>query len=83
MRNMSYEDRQAFMTGMQKQRQETHETLKTAATALLDSLEDEQKAKAQNILPGITSFGPGKMQHHGMAGKGGMHGAGMHSGSAN
>ncbi len=83
MRNMSDDDRQAFRTTMQKQEKENYETLIKAATELLGSLKDEQKSKAQNILPGIASFNRGKMQHGGMAGKGGRHGARMHSGSMN
>ena len=71
MRNMSVEDRQAFMAGKQKQRQETHETLKTAATALLESLEDDQKTKAQKTLPGLTTFGPRQISRRGMGGYGG------------
>jgi hypothetical protein len=55
---------------MQKQRQEGPENVRTAAETLLATLDDAQKAKANEILPGVA--GPGYDVRHGM-----MRGHGM------
>lgn len=62
---MSPQDRYAFGTKMREQRQKQSETVKTAVDQLVATLDDRQKAKAQEILPGLASFGPGTM--HGAA----------------
>jgi hypothetical protein len=40
--------------------------VKAAAEALLPSLDETQKAKAQTELPGLAARGPGAMRHAGM-----------------
>lgn len=64
---MSQQDRFAFMTQMREQRQKEFETVQTAAKELLTTLDDTQKAKAQDTLPGLA-FGPGMMHSAGMGG---------------
>lgn len=71
---MEAKDRQAFMTSMQEQRGKQFEVVKTAAETLLAKLDDAQKAKARETLPGLFA-GPGAEMRHGM--KGG-HGKGQH-----
>ncbi len=55
---------------------EQHETaflpVKAAAERLLTALDDTQKTKANEILPGLAAHGPGMMHHAGM-GPGGMY----------
>jgi periplasmic protein CpxP/Spy len=75
---MEPNDRQAFRTGQQTQRQAAMATVKTAADALLAVLDEPQKAKARESLPGLVDLGAGPMRHgmmggHGM--KGGMPGS--------
>jgi hypothetical protein len=41
--------------------------VRTAATELLATLDDAQKAKAQQILPGLA-FGPGALHWAGLGG---------------
>lgn len=53
-------DRFAFMTKMREQAHKQFETVRTAADELLATLDDTQKAKAQQTLPGVA-FGPGVM----------------------
>ena len=65
---MGPQDRYAFATKMREQGQKHFETIKAAAEELLRSLDDGQKAKARNILPGLASFGPGMMHGAGMGG---------------
>ena len=60
---MTPQDRFAFMTKMRGQGQKQFDAVTTAANELLATLDDAQKAKAQDILPGLA-FGP-------------MHAAGM------
>ena len=72
------EDPHAFMTEMHAERQKSFETVKAAADKLLASLDETQKTKAEEILPGLAS-------HHGPMGHGpgpGMGGGGpwMHHG---
>jgi hypothetical protein len=58
---MSPADRFAFMTRMREQGQKQHEVVKTAADELLAALDDGQKAKARDVLPGLA-YGPGPMR---------------------
>ena len=53
---------------MQEQRQKEFATVQTAAKELLATLDDTQKAKAQETLPGLA-FGPGNMRNAGMGGR--------------
>jgi hypothetical protein len=55
---MNPQDRFAFVTKMREQGQKQFDAVKTAANELLATLDDAQKAKAQDILPGLA-FGPG------------------------
>ncbi|RKE65774.1 Spy/CpxP family protein refolding chaperone [Pseudorhodoplanes sinuspersici] len=55
---MSPQDRFAFVSKIREQGQKQFETVKTAANELLATLDDSQKAKAQDTLPGLA-FGPG------------------------
>ncbi len=55
---LSPADRFAFVTKIREQAQQQFETVKTAADELLATLDDTQKAKAKQILPGLA-FGPG------------------------
>jgi periplasmic protein CpxP/Spy len=65
------QDPHAFFAEMHEQRQKTFDTVKAAADTLLASLDDAQKTKAQQILPGLASghgmtggtFGPPWMRH--------------------
>jgi hypothetical protein len=59
---MSDQDREAFMTQMR----DRHAKVAEAAGTLLTSLDDTQKTKAKEILPGLVSHGPGMMRHGGM-----------------
>jgi len=59
---MSPQDRFAFATKMREQGQKQFDTVHTAANELLATLDDGQKAKARDILPGLASFGPGPMR---------------------
>jgi hypothetical protein len=61
---------QETAAAMQKQRQEGPEKVRTAAENLLSTLDDAQKTKANEILPGVASPGPG--MRHGMMGGRGM-----------
>lgn len=58
VRNMSPADRFAAVSKIREQAQKQVEAVKTAATELLAALDDAQKAKAQDILPGLAD-GPG------------------------
>ncbi|UPY35615.1 Spy/CpxP family protein refolding chaperone [Sediminicoccus sp. KRV36] len=64
--SMSPQDRQALMTGMQTRRDSALAAIRNAAEALLPALDDAQKAKAQQLLPGLAPHGPGMMRHAGM-----------------
>jgi hypothetical protein len=55
---MTPQDRFAFVSKMREQGQKQSETVTTAANELLATLDDTQKAKAHDILPGVGSFGP-------------------------
>jgi hypothetical protein len=56
---MSPAERFALVSKMREQGQKQFETVKTAADELLATLDETQKAKAGDILPGLGSFGPG------------------------
>ena len=59
---MSPADRYAFVSKMREQRQQQVDAVKTAANELLATLDDNQKAKAADILPGLATFGPAAMR---------------------
>jgi len=65
------QDAAAAMTtvrdGIREQAQKQHETVQTAANELLATLDDTQKAKAQQTLPGLA-FGHGPMRGAGLGG---------------
>lgn len=64
---LSPADRFAFMTKTREQAHKQFETVQTAANELLATLDDAQKTKAQEILPGLA-FGPGPMHGARMGG---------------
>ena len=64
---MSPQERFAFVTKIREQGQKQFETVKTAANELLATLNDAQKAKAKETLPGLA-FGPGTMHSAGVGG---------------
>jgi hypothetical protein len=76
---MDAKERQAFITQMQEQRQQNFKAVSAAAETLLAQLDDAQKAKARDVLPGLASIGHGTGARHGMAGGPGM-GRGMDHG---
>jgi len=76
--DMSPQDRSAFMTTRHEAHEQAFGTVKTAAEALLPSLDDAQKAKARTELPGLATRGPGGMRQAGMGMMG--HGKGMMQG---
>ncbi len=78
MRKMEQKDREAFRESMQKSREGDHAKVKAAAETLLTQLDDTQKAKAQQSLPGLIAMG-GPGGRHGMRGGHGM-GGGMGGG---
>jgi hypothetical protein len=55
------QERFAFATKMREQAQKQHDTVRAAANELHATLDDAQKAKAQQTLPGLA-FGPGPMR---------------------
>ena len=65
---LSPQERFAFVTKIREQAQKQFETVKTAADELLATLDDTQKAKARDTLPGLGGFGPGAMHGAGMGG---------------
>jgi hypothetical protein len=73
---MDAKERQAFITQMQEQRQQNFKTVSAAAETLLAQLDDGQKAKARDVLPGLAAADHGPGARHGMAGGPGM-GRGM------
>jgi hypothetical protein len=73
---MDVKERQAFITQMQEQRQQNFKTVSAAAETFLAQLDDAQKAKARDVLPGLAAAGHGPGGRHGMAGGPGM-GRGM------
>lgn len=61
MSKMTPSDRFAFVTKMREQGEQQFGSVKTAAEELLTTLDATQKAKANDILPGLA-FGPGPMR---------------------
>ncbi|MBC7432991.1 MAG: hypothetical protein H7345_13075 [Rubritepida sp.] len=51
---------------MRARREASLTTIRAAAEALLPVLDDAQKAKAHEVLPGLVARGPGMMRHAGM-----------------
>ena len=70
MQKLDEKARQEFATGMQKQVQESQAKVKAAAEVLLAKLDDAQKVKARESLPGVIAAGPGPGMRHGMMGAG-------------
>jgi hypothetical protein len=64
---MTPADRFAFVSKMREQRLAQFDAVKTAAEELLATLDDTQKAKARETLPGLA-FGPGTMRGAGLGG---------------
>jgi hypothetical protein len=60
VRRMGPAERSAFATRMREGAMKQMETVRTAAEALVAGLDETQKAKARQILPGYA-FGPGAM----------------------
>jgi hypothetical protein len=58
VRNMTPQDRFAFVSKIRERAQSQFTAVQTAANELLATLDDTQKTKARNILPGLA-FGPG------------------------
>jgi hypothetical protein len=67
---------QETAVAMRKQWQEGPEKVRTAAETLMATLDDAQKTKANEMLPGVAGHGPD--MRHGMQGHGMMRGHGMH-----
>jgi hypothetical protein len=59
---MSPQDRFAFVSKMREQGQKQFESVQAAAKELLATLNDTQKAKAEETLPGLAFGGPGPMR---------------------
>jgi hypothetical protein len=57
VRQMALADRRAFMTKMHEQHQNQFETVAAAAEQLYASLDERQKARADQVLPGLASSG--------------------------
>jgi hypothetical protein len=70
MHAMSEKDRQAMMAGMHEQGQKSFQAVKAAAEKLLMALDETQKTKARESLPGLRAAGPGMMGHQSMHGPG-------------
>ena len=59
---LSPADRFAFVAKMREQAQTQFEAMQTASNELLAVLDEAQKAKARDILPGLAGFGLGPMR---------------------
>jgi len=66
IRAMPNKERAAFLSNQMDLHDQARANVKAAAQALLPSLDDAQKAKAQTELPGLATRGPGGMRHAGM-----------------
>ena len=64
---MTPQDRFALVSKIREQAQKQFAAVKTAAEELLATLDDTQKAKARQTLPGLA-FGPGMRHAGGMTG---------------
>ena len=69
---MEPKQRQDFAATMQTQRQNAFAKVKAAAEDLLAQLDDAQKAKARDNLPGLVAAGHASAMRHGMMGADGM-----------
>jgi hypothetical protein len=65
---MTPADRFAFVSKMREQGQKQFESVQTSANELLATLDDAQKVKAEQALPGLA-FGPGPMRGASMEGR--------------
>ncbi|WP_298110871.1 Spy/CpxP family protein refolding chaperone [Bradyrhizobium sp.] len=76
IRAMPLKDRIAFMTRQMQRRDTALTDVKAAASTLMASLDDAQKAKARTLLPGIAAPGPSgmPMMRRGMGMMGSMQG---------
>ncbi len=74
MHGTSDEGRQAFMTQMRNQHEKEYQSVMDAANKLLTALDDTQRTKAKESLPGLAPRGPGMTQHAGMSGHNGTAG---------
>jgi hypothetical protein len=61
-------DRFAYVSKLREQAQTQFARVKAAADELLATLDDEQKAEAREILPGLAESGPGMTRGAGMGG---------------
>lgn len=69
VRKMTPEDRNAFRQSMQEQRRTQFDAIKTSADELIATLDDAQKQKARQSLPGLAfGYGGGPGGHGHMAG---------------
>ncbi len=75
VRDMQPADRQKHFSAMQTQREAAQAKVKAAAEALLATLDEPQKAKARETLPGLAAAGSGR-RFGMMGGAGGCHGMG-------
>ncbi len=66
IRAMPNKERAAFLSNQMDLHDQAFANVKAAAQALLPSLDDAQKAKAQTELPGLAARGLGGMRHAGM-----------------
>ena len=67
VRKMSPTERQALFTKVHEQRWQQLETVRAAARELFATLDEKQKEVAEDVLPGLASFGHGRM-HGGRGG---------------
>ncbi|MGA3399599.1 MAG: hypothetical protein ABSC95_10295 [Acetobacteraceae bacterium] len=65
LQTMSWQDRRAAMTGLHEQHAQAFDAIKTAADALLPTLDNAQKTVARAALPGLAAGGPWMMAQHG------------------
>jgi LTXXQ motif family protein len=73
---MSPTERQAVFAKLHDQRWQQHGNVRTAASELFAALDDRQKERAEDVLPGLGGFGPGAGFGPG-GGPGMMHGGRM------
>jgi hypothetical protein len=67
-RSQSFDEQQALMKKMFDARQTAAKDVHDAALALLPALDERQKGRAEEILPGLAPMGPG-MIHAGFGGR--------------
>jgi hypothetical protein len=65
---LSPAERYAFVSKRREAAQKQFDAVKAAADELFATLDDTQKATAEDILPGLASFGPGPMRGADMRG---------------